>query len=84
MESAGLTNIPPVDEILALHLALKPSSVSNKPTFFSRHCRFSVAQLEKIYSAQGLTGLCKVKRGLMLCSQCSVFAVTNKELFLRK
>lgn len=55
MESASLTNIPPVNKTLALHLALKPDSVSNKPTLPSRQCRFSASQLQKIYRAQGLT-----------------------------
>ncbi|KAF7648271.1 hypothetical protein LDENG_00159540 [Lucifuga dentata] len=53
METAGLTNIPPMDETLAYHLAPKANMASNKPTLPSKQCRFSASQLEKIYRAQG-------------------------------
>ncbi|XP_044050275.1 uncharacterized protein LOC122875354 [Siniperca chuatsi] len=51
----GLTNIPPMDKMLAIYLAPKPNSASGKSTLPSRQCRFSAAQLEKIYRTQGLT-----------------------------
>lgn len=54
MESAGLTNIPPMDETLATHLAPRSNSASGKPTLPSKQCRFSASQLEKIYRSQGL------------------------------
>lgn len=55
METAGLTNIPPMDETLAYHLAPKANMASNKPALPSKQCRFSASQLEKIYRAQGLS-----------------------------
>ncbi|KAF7661631.1 hypothetical protein LDENG_00256150 [Lucifuga dentata] len=55
METAGLTNIPPMDETLAYHLAPKANMASNKPTLPSKQCHFSASQLEKIYRAQGLS-----------------------------
>ena len=55
MEAAGLTNIPPMDDALASHLAPKSNTATGKPTLPSRQCRFSASQLEKIYRAQGLS-----------------------------
>ena len=53
MEAAGLANILPMDETLAVRFTPKPNTASSKPTLSSKPCRFSTSQLEKTYSVLG-------------------------------
>ncbi|XP_013888234.1 uncharacterized protein LOC106535711 [Austrofundulus limnaeus] len=52
-EKAGLVNMPPMEPSLAAYLAPSHNhGVSGPTTLPSKPCRFSAAQLEKIYKAQ--------------------------------
>nr|XP_013884265.1 PREDICTED: uncharacterized protein LOC106532682 [Austrofundulus limnaeus] len=53
---AGLVSIPPMETCLAAYLAPSHNQGVSGPTLLSsKPCRFSSAQLEKIYKAQGNT-----------------------------
>ncbi|XP_013884026.1 kynureninase [Austrofundulus limnaeus] len=57
-DQAGLVSIPLMEPPLATYLAQSHNQVVSGPTLFpSKVCRFSSAQLEKIYKAQGNTAL---------------------------
>lgn len=56
MEGAWLVHMPPVDRKLASYLApLANKGMANaNPTLPNKHCRFSAAQLDKVYHAEGV------------------------------
>lgn len=55
-EKAGLVSLPPMEPSLAAYLAPSHNhGVSGPTTLPSKPCRFSAAQLEKIYKAQATT-----------------------------